>query len=84
MNDITLQIIENNLPIYNCRQGICQDNPWNDLTGETIYAWYNSETKKWYIGDDWSRKCNFGASSAMNCGSKYYINKLYKNMTKVT
>ena len=78
MNDITLQIIKNNLTIYNCRQGI------HALLGETIYTWYNSETKKWYIGDDWSRKCNFGASSAMNCGGKYYIDKLYKNMTKVT
>jgi hypothetical protein len=77
MNDITLQIINNNLPISNCHQSI-------DLTGETIYTWYNTDTKKWYIGDDWSQKCNFGASSAMNCGGKYYINKLYKNVTKET
>jgi len=84
MNDITLQIIKNNLPISNCRQGIDLVGQSEIALGEALYTWYNSETKKWYIGDDWSRKCNFGASSAMNCGGKYYIDKLYKNMTKVT
>ena len=49
-----------------------------------IYTWHNTDTKKWYLGDDWSQKCNFSPPSAMNCGSKYYINKLYKNTTKVT
>ena len=52
--------------------------------GGTVYYWHNKETKKWYLGDEWSRKCTFSPSSAMNCGSKYYINKLYKNTTKVT
>ena len=52
--------------------------------GGTVYYWHNKETKKWYLGDERSRKSTFCPSSAMNCGSKYYINKLYKNTTKVT
>jgi hypothetical protein len=81
MLNTTLQIIENNLPIYNVTQ---TDEIGGTDLDKPVYKWYNSETKKWYIGDRWSQKCNFSPNSAKNCGGKRYIDKLYKNMTKVT
>ena len=76
MNSITKQIIDNNLPISDvCRTvtvtGADLDNP--------VYKWYNKDTKKWYFGDKWSQKCNFSPNSAVNCGGKHYIAKIFRN-----
>ena len=76
MNHITKQIIENNLPISDVTRTVTitgseLDNP--------VYKWYNKDTKKWYFGDKWSQKCNFSPNSAINCGGKYYINKIFLN-----
>jgi len=77
LNDITKQIIENNLPISNVSIGKTRSlYTWS--TCGTIYKWYNKDTKKWYFGDKWSQKCNFSPNSAANCGGKYYIAKIFK------
>lgn len=81
MNKITLQIIENKLPINNVTQTCDFDG--SDLD-KPAYKWFNTETKKWYIGDKWSQKCNFSPNSAKHCGGKHYIAKLFRNIKIVT
>jgi len=81
MLNITLQIIKNKLPIQQVTQteivgGSDLDSP--------AYKWFNTETGKWYIGDQWSQKCNFSPPSAKHCGGKHYIAKVFRNIKIVT
>jgi len=81
MNKITLQIIENNLPISDVCRTVGFDNKELD---NPVYKWYNKDTKKWYFGDRWSQQCNFSPNSAINCGGKHYIAKIFRNHKIVT
>lgn len=90
MNKITKQIIENNLPISDVCRTVAIDKV--DKNGKVttceidnpVYKWYNKDTKKWYFGDKWSQKCNFSPNSAINCGGKHYIAKIFKNHKRAT
>ncbi len=90
MNKITLQIIENKLPISDVCQTVAIDKIDKDGNVTTreldnpVFKWFNKDTKKWYIGDRWSQKCNFSPNSAKHCGGKYYIAKLFRNIKIAT